>query len=733
MKQISELTANDFTQHITSISDFNIMSNLNVNFSKSHSGDHLYWSTDTPSHIYVACNVDIFGGGNSSIPSFPNSSDFYELTNHNKTLSYSDVGVTIGSFKSSRITKNVWIYFVPADQPIAPAFNLIIDDNELESTTTWNYDKDKSLLTVTPKDGYQINSASLNSLDEYGESTKSYPLTKQSNGTFTLTLTDEIKSNVNGFSLTGDAGKIVLTYTGTITNRDNNSTYKLDKDTITITPKSGTLKKVSGSIQQYAGGDATKINAAISNNVATLVVPQDYLNNSSAAIFIYVTYVQTLQTLGVTDETHENATLSVVDNTMTITPTAGYKVKSAEFYTTDQYDFNNPPTTKNLTNFTVDDNSGVATLTINNVDSIPDNSILHVDYTTEKMVKPPTKYTGLAVKALDNTTINFNGVNSWTVTCETGYHISNLHVDASWVGVGEKIKDIVTPTISNDKKSATFMVTDENYLTRANIYLRGDIAKDFVPPKPSTGNENVRLYEVDDDTLEAISKKDFTYFEDGKNVVYDFQQFINQLYKLPFSIPNSYLTTTSQVITGFFTLDVPAYKINKQTYSLDLGKITVPATNGFDYNLKSVSLLLPWVETIKINASNIIGKTIHVVYNVNLLDGSTTVVIYSDDTVINSIKINISTNIEMFNIYANKQNGNLNSTLQNDLRQAYIKVDYYKPIDNLISYPTNEHGTLKDYTGYTQTKNVILNKSINSTIDNMIIGNLNSGVIIKWH
>ena len=87
----------------------------------------------------------------------------------------------------------------------------------------------------------------------------------------------------------------------------------------------------------------------------------------------------------------------------------------------------------------------------------------------------------------------------------------------------------------------------------------------------------------------------------------------------------------------------------------------------------------------------------------------------------------------MFNIYANKQNGNLNSTLQNDLRQAYIKVDYYKPIDNLISYPTNEHGTLKDYTGYTQTKNVILSNSINSTIDNMIISNLNSGVIIKWH
>lgn len=732
MKQISNLTTSDFTHHITSISDFNIMCNLDVDFSKSNSGDHLYWSTDTPNHIYVSYNNNIYASDNSSIPDFPKTSDFTELKDHNnKTLYYYDVGGVIGGFKSTRIQKELWIYFVPADAPVTPPFNLTIDDNELNNTTTWTYDKDKSLLTVMPKDGYQINSATLNALDEYGESSKSYPLTKQSNGTFTLTLTNEIKGNVNGFSLTGDAGKIVLTYTGTITNRDNNSTYKLDKDTITITPKSGTLKKVNGSIQQYAGGSAETINATISNNVATLVVPHDYLNNSSATLFIYVTYVKTLQTLGVTDETHENATLSVVDNTMTITPTAGYKVKTAEFYTTNQYDFNNPPTKSNVTNFSVDSNSGVATLTISNADSIPDNSILHIDYTTEKTVKPPVKYSGLAVKSLDNTIINFNGVNSWTVTCETGYHINNLHVDASWVGVGEKIQDIVTPTISSDKKSASFTVTDENYLTRANISLRGDIAKDFVPPKPSTGTDTVRLYEVDDDTLDAISKKDFTYFEDGKNVVYDFQQFINQLYKLPFSIPNSYLTTTSQVITGFFTLDVPAYKINKQTYTLDLGKITVPATNGFDYNLKDVGLMLPWVQTIKLNASNIIGKTIHVVYNVNLLDGSTTVVISSDDTIINSIKINISTNIEMFNIYANKENGNLNSTLQNDLRQAYIKVNYYKPIENLISYPTNEHGTLKDYQGYTQTKNVILSKSINSTIDNMIINELNSGVIIK--
>lgn len=337
-----------------------------------------------------------------------------------------------------------------------------------------------------------------------------------------------------------------------------------------------------------------------------------------------------------------------------------------------------------------------------------------------------TKYTGLPIRPLDHTSNIFNGINSWTVKADQGYHINSLHVDALLPGGMGSQNDITIPIIAADKKTATFK--DDSGL---DLSLRGDIAKDFTTPKPSTGTDIIRLYEVTDDTLDELTKQDYTYYQGGKNVNYEFQSFINQLYKLPFNIPDSYLTTTDQIITGFFTVDAQAYKIKQQNYTLNVGSISVPVTNGFDYNIKDVSIILPWIPTVKIANSDILGKKIDIDYNLSLLDGTTTVVIKSNDTVVDSFQTNITQNLELFNIYSNQENGKLNSTLQNDLRQAYIKIDYYKPIDNLISYPTNEHGTLKDYNGFTKVKNVILSKSINSFVDNQIQALLKQGVIIK--
>lgn len=429
---------------------------------------------------------------------------------------------------------------------------------------------------------------------------------------------------------------------------------------------------------------------------------------------------KTVENIGVTDDTKKNANVSVKGNTITITPITGYEITSANFYTTTPNDYNVP---ENEDSFKILNN--VATYTVDNLEDIMDDStILHVSYETKQ--QEVTKYNGLPIKQLDHTNLVFNGINSWTVKADQGYHIDSLHVDAWLPGGMGRQKDITIPIITNDKKTATF--TDTSGL---NLTLRGNITKDFTPPKPSTGVNIIRLYEVTDDTLKELTTKDYTYYQSGNNVNYDFQAFINQLYKLPFAIPDSYLTTTSQIITGFFTVDAQAYKINQQNYTLNLGDITVPVANGFDYNVKDVSIIIPWIPTVKISTSDILGKKINIAYNLSLLDGTTTVVIKSDDIVVDSFKTNISQNLELYNIYNDKNNGNLNSTLQNDLRQAYIKVNYYKPIDNLISYPTNEHGTLKDYNGFTKVKNVILSKSINSFIDNQIQALLKQGVTIK--
>jgi len=97
--------------------------------------------------------------------------------------------------------------------------------------------------------------------------------------------------------------------------------------------------------------------------------------------------------------------------------------------------------------------------------------------------------------------------------------------------------------------------------------------------------------------------------------------------------------------------------------------------------------------------------TISIKYIVNFLTGKTTVNIYSDNTLINTVIVSIVTNLQLFNIYNNKDVGQLSTTLDNGINNAYIIVNYYKPITNLVSYGTLEHNKLSSYTNFVKTKN----------------------------
>lgn len=605
-----------------------------------------------------------------------------------------------------------------------------VEHGTILQETTKGYLNDIDIYSVTADTGYKADSITIYRFNE--QYISSLDLSKATIvTTIPLDYNDRAKYKVTADDL-GHAlvaipnfSEKVPAFIGEIHDYKGQVKYTIKGNTVTITPDDNLkLYSLSGDVFQYQGGRPETINGTIVNNIATLVIPHDYLDNKHAVLALNYEFIKTIESLGVTDDTKQNAVVSVKNNTITITPNTGYNIISATFYTM------NAGYKSNETSFKIENN--IATLTYDNAQNLRNNLTIHVSYETKKQETQPAivKYTGSEIKPLENTTISFNGVNQWTLKCNNGYHINDLHVIGSKTGSNVyDIKDVVTPTISSDKKTATFVITDKNILTTVNLKLDGSIAADET--QPSTGTNVIRLYEVNDETLDKISKKELTVFGNEAPQRYDFQAFINQLYKLPFAIPDSYLTNTDKIITGYFTVDVPAYKINQQNYSLKIGSITVPTTNGFDYNIKDVSLILPWLPTIKLSSSDILGKTISITYNLSLLDGTTTVVIKSNNTVVQSFQSSIAQNLELFNIYSNRQNGSLSSTLQNDLRQAYIKINYYKPVDNLISYPTNEHGTLKDYKGYTKVKNVILNKSVNAVIDNMIINQLKQGVVIN--
>ena len=322
-----------------------------------------------------------------------------------------------------------------------------------------------------------------------------------------------------------------------------------------------------------------------------------------------------------------------------------------------------------------------------------------------------------------------------TLTAKDKIIINSLHAvaDLSWSGESYALKDDVIK-IDSDKKTATITVpNDYNSKLGYTIVITGDFSKLTPPPVNPSGTNSIHVYQLDDDTLTKFSTQAIEYFKGGTNTVYDFQKFITQLYKLPFNIPENESTGTTNIRTGWFTVNEPARKLNKTRYILDLGIIKVinVNNNGFDHNIKSCTLYLPFISPLSVSYETILNHNLNVKYDTDLLTGKTTVNIFVDNELLNSFQTNINENLDLYNIYNDSINGSLSSILENTLDHCFVKVEYYQPIDNLVSYETNEHGNLKDYTGYTQTKNVILSKSINSTIDNLIISNLNSGVIIK--
>lgn len=345
-----------------------------------------------------------------------------------------------------------------------------------------------------------------------------------------------------------------------------------------------------------------------------------------------------------------------------------------------------------------------------------------------------TKYKVDINQIKDYVTYTTNGL-VITLTAKEKIIINSLHAAAELTFAGESYKlDDSTIKIAADKKSAAITVpTDYNTAMGYTITVTGDFSNQTPTPTNPSGTNSIHIYQLDDDTLTKFSTEAIQYYQSGNaQTDYDFQKFITQLYKLPFAIPENESEGTTNILTGWYTINQPARKIKNTHYILNLGTIKVVNVNnnGFDHNVASCTLYLPYVSPIKIPYETILNHNLNVKYDTDLLAGKTTVNIFVDDKLLNTLQTNINENLDLYNIYNDSINGTLSSILNNTLDHCYIKVEYYKPIENLISYETNEHGTLKDYKGYLQTKNTIV--SCGTSEEQQAIKQLlEQGVIIK--
>lgn len=582
----------------------------------------------------------------------------------------------------------------------------------------YTYDKVDNIYSVSPSDNVVINQTGTKAT-----------ITLPDKQTYTITLKDPTKlptqkevdytqtgytiyiptdcSSINGTGNTGNKdGYQVVPPTGLTLNENVVSTIYADVNGDNSNRVQGSLNDnkivFAFSDPQWSPLTTSRVRDVNGNLIYNL---QDYVNqlkpkftgtitSKIQGVTASLNNMTGVITITIPDNTTLTSSINVLDNAGKTVTTLEVKNNSATVPT--QYGANNFELVGSLvyaTNYKVD------------ITQIKD----YIDYTTNQLT--------ITLTAKDKITIN------------------SLHAvaDLSWSGESTALNNDVIK-ISSDKKTATITVpNDYNSKLGYTIVITGDFSKQTPPPVNPSGTESIHVYQLDDETLTKFSTKAMGYFQDGRNTVYDFQKFITQLYKLPFNIPENASTGTTNISTGWFTVNEPARKLNDTRYTLDLGTIKVinVNNNGFDHNVKSCTLYLPFVSPLSVSYETILNHSLNVQYDTDLLTGKTTVNVFVDKELLNSFQVNINENLDLYNIYNDSINGSLSSILENTLDHCFIKVEYYQPINNLVSYETNEHGTLKDYRGYVQTKNTIVSCGTQEE-QRIIMELLEQGVIIKW-
>lgn len=253
------------------------------------------------------------------------------------------------------------------------------------------------------------------------------------------------------------------------------------------------------------------------------------------------------------------------------------------------------------------------------------------------------------------------------------------------------------------------------------------------PDTTPTGTKAIHIYDMSDGeintTMNSLVQK---FGENGPETV-DFTRFINQIYRIPFNIPNDLTEDVDKIEVGKYTVDVKTKQVNQDKLIIDGGSITIEPhyKNANDYSPIECVLYLPFTKEVSLNINDIINHTINIKYNIDLLSGATTIIVSNENNEIYTGQFNISTSLEFYGLYEDKVVNNLNSTYINDILQAYIKLIYNRPIENLVSYETMEHGILKDYHGFTKISNINLQGTYNYSEVTEINELLKQGVFIN--
>lgn len=366
-----------------------------------------------------------------------------------------------------------------------------------------------------------------------------------------------------------------------------------------------------------------------------------------------------------------------------------------------------------------------------------DINIKKVDYSDDHEKQVPIQL-DLVHATADKTSILENSTDTITLTADNGYIFDDDVIYYSYdinYGIYRKLTekankqsiikiDLTTGSFYDYNNSKNEPVTSDD-----KPYIKAVATSPTVKP---TGTKAINLYSMTDGELNTFMNSVLLQFNSTQTSLANFLDFVNQIYRIPLNIPNGLLTPVKQVHSGKWNINVNTNQITQDHFSINFDpiKVTPHYKNANDYNSITVSLVIPFAKEIELNINDVMNNTIKITYNVDLLQGKTTIIVNNDSGTIYTNQIDISTQLEFYGLHYDKTIGGLNSTYINNVLQPYISISYHKPITNLISYSTNENGVLKDYNGFVRVSHGTLTGNMNDSEYDEIMNLLYGGIKI---
>ena len=376
-----------------------------------------------------------------------------------------------------------------------------------------------------------------------------------------------------------------------------------------------------------------------------------------------------------------------------------------------------------------------------------DINIKKVDYSDDHEKQVPIQL-DLVHATADKTSILENSTDTITLTADDGYIFDDDVIYYSYdnnYGIYNKLTEKANKqnSIKIDLTTSSFHDYDksknEPVTSGIKPYIKAVATSPTVKP---TGTKAISLYSMTDGELNTFMNSVLLQFNstpDGTQTsLANFLDFVNQIYRIPLNIPNDLLTPVKKVHSGKWNINVNTNQITQDHFSINFEpiKVTPHYKNANDYNSITVSLVIPFAKEVELNINDVMNNTINITYNVDLLQGKTTIIVRNDTGTIYTNQIDISTQLEFYGLHYDKTIGGLNSTYINNVLQPYISISYHKPITNLISYSTNENGMLKDYNGFVRVSHGTLMGNMNDTeyneIMNLLYGGIKIGTKGNW-